>query len=68
MIQTCGAQSYEQVVAFCRDVGIPLGRMLRLDLMGLINQTNDIKSDNITIQHQSYDSPSNVRDTDEMMM
>jgi hypothetical protein len=33
MINQSGARSYDQVVQFCRSVGIPLSRMLRLDLM-----------------------------------
>jgi hypothetical protein len=38
MIRQSGAQSYEQVIQFCRNVNIPLGRMLRLDLMRVIQR------------------------------
>lgn len=36
MIKQSGAKSYDEIVQFCLSSGIPLSRMLRLDLMRLI--------------------------------
>jgi hypothetical protein len=38
MIQQSRARSYDEVIAFCRSVKCPLGRMLRLDLMRQANE------------------------------
>jgi len=43
MIQSSGValHSYSDVVEFCLNVGIPLSRMLKLDLMRLTNNSAD---------------------------
>ena len=43
MIVQSGAKSYSEVVDFSRSAGIPVSRMLRLDLMRQLPQsTNDM--------------------------
>ncbi|KAL7559723.1 hypothetical protein ACA910_003308 [Epithemia clementina (nom. ined.)] len=41
MIVQSGAKSYSEVVNFCMSTGIPISRMLRLDLMRQLSQSMD---------------------------
>lgn len=45
MIRQSGVRTYAEVVEFCRATGIPLSRMLRLDLMRQL-QTNNTTTNN----------------------
>lgn len=48
MIIQSGATTFAQVVEFCQSAGIPLSRMLRLDLMRKLQQPREMEGTTVS--------------------